>query len=89
MSGERADRLAALVADEGLDKLIVGDLVRPATGARRRREPALADRVQRHAAGWRSSAPRTRGLLHRLPLHGAGRRERSSTGSSAVIEERA
>ncbi len=29
MSAERADRLAALVAEEGLDQLIVGDLVRP------------------------------------------------------------
>jgi Xaa-Pro aminopeptidase len=27
--GDRADRLAALVADEGLDALVVGDLVRP------------------------------------------------------------
>lgn len=29
MSAERANRLAAVVADEGLDQLIVGDLVRP------------------------------------------------------------
>jgi Xaa-Pro aminopeptidase len=29
LSTERADRLAALVAEEGLDQLIVGDLVRP------------------------------------------------------------
>ena len=29
MSAERADRLAALVGEEGLDQLIVGDLVRP------------------------------------------------------------
>jgi len=29
LSAERADRLAALVAEEGLDQLIVGDLVRP------------------------------------------------------------
>jgi Xaa-Pro aminopeptidase len=29
MSAERADRLAGLVAEEGLDQLIVGDLVRP------------------------------------------------------------
>jgi Xaa-Pro aminopeptidase len=29
MSTERADRLAALVGEEGLDQLIVGDLVRP------------------------------------------------------------
>lgn len=29
MNGERADRLAAAVAEEGLDQLIVGDLVRP------------------------------------------------------------
>ena len=29
MSAERADRLAALVAEEGLDQLVVGDLVRP------------------------------------------------------------
>jgi Xaa-Pro aminopeptidase len=29
MSAERADRLAELVAEEGLDQLIVGDLVRP------------------------------------------------------------
>jgi len=29
VSGERADKLAALAAEEGLDQLIVGDLVRP------------------------------------------------------------
>jgi Xaa-Pro aminopeptidase len=29
VSGERAERLAALAAEEGLDQLIVGDLVRP------------------------------------------------------------
>ena len=33
MSAERADRLAGLVAEEGLDQLIVGDLVRPGDSA--------------------------------------------------------
>ena len=33
MSAQRADRLAELVASEGLDQLIVGDLVRPGDSA--------------------------------------------------------
>ncbi len=70
---ERAERLAELVAEQGLDLLIVGDLVRPGDS----RADAIAD--LRWLTGFTGTSglavvgAGSRHLHHRLPLHGAGR----------------
>ena len=70
-----AERLAALVAEEGLDQLIVGDLVRPGDSS----GDAIANTRWLTGFSGTSGARRRRPgrapLHHRLPLHRA-RRER-------------
>ena len=74
MNGEpRSDRLATLVADAGLDQLLVGDLVHPSeTG---REDGANLRWLTGFTGSSGAGAHRRRGapLLHGLPLHGAGR----------------
>ena len=79
----RADRVAARLAERELDLLLVTDLG----------QPALPDRLHRHATGWRSSGPATAPLPDRLPLRRAGaargrRLRRCELGAAASCARR-
>ena len=78
---------AELVAEQDLEQLIVGDLVRPGdSGPDAIANLALADRLHRDQRRSRSSAPRP-GLHHRLPLRRA-RRTRGRAAFERVSAER-